>query len=91
MTDDKLIDLWNEAQKQATISNPRAFEDLKVFAELVEKQQDKPPMEPEDIIFVGFMIAVLIFGMAYAMFNFQPVKAVPDCGKCKVYKEGKQK
>ncbi len=39
ISNDKILDLWAEAQKMTGVQNPRSFADLKAFADLVETEK----------------------------------------------------
>ena len=57
---------------------------------------DKPTITPEDIMAIMTKVMHLIAGVAavgmvagvlYALATKQPVKPVPDCGSCRIYKD----
>ena len=57
---------------------------------------DKPTITPEDIMGIMTKVMHLIAGVAavgmvagvlYALATKQPVKPVPDCGSCRIYKD----
>jgi hypothetical protein len=62
---------------------------------------DKTPIEPEDIMHIIYYIIRLFFNIAamcllagifWSLVTHKlPEKPVPDCGSCKVYKEGVKK
>ena len=61
---------------------------------------DKPTITPEDIMAIiakimhlvaGVAAVGMIAGVLYALTTKQPVKPAPDCGSCRLYKEGIKK
>jgi hypothetical protein len=57
---------------------------------------DKPTITPEDIMAIitkvmhliaGVAAVGMIAGVLYALATKQPVKPVPDCGSCRIYKD----
>ena len=41
MTDEQILDLWGQASKNVGVKNPRHFDELREFAQLIEERIHK--------------------------------------------------